>query len=654
MSTSLIEARQHANDLIMKSADMKIMQQKMDEMILMDWVNEKPTREDLKFTVSPEARNAWLGALRILSSTEPIITVPRNANDLSLNEVADQIEKICKAIWYQSGRVAQRPVHYDLLNSLLRYDEYHLAIKDTQDMLDLSKKNKSSSPAEKHRLEKLAASTPYVFEAMDVKSGYWERDSFGLTCYYRKTAMTYGQAVNLFGQHALDKSNIPASTHHSDQVYHHDYWDLSVHYAWLSRYGDVSENDYLLVGSENNGRHELPYIPIVCQTAEASPLEGDSKYRRQPLLYGAWKGSLWERMNLIGTIIYSSLFAVASNPMYVHTQAVPGSKISIDHSVIGGITDVPPGESLQLLQRDVINKDLEKGMLLAEQKFSESTIYKQVLGGDAGSNASFSQLSLMSQQGRLPLINYQRCGGWGIGTAFEIMFDLMKDRGQKRTVQYLQGKLDIDPKELPEDLLIEVNLDADLPQDKLQQANIGSMLKQNGLASTAWIRENILNIGQSEDMTRQVQEENFIDFMFREGLTNQMRQEIAAEEKQKAQEQAQLQAQQAVQQIAEVMKQQAAQGQGQRQPLPGPLQAQNLAQRPPVRPNPMQPQGVQQQGQPLMQRRPQMPIDQSRNAAMGGMPPSARGLIPAQAPGQTAVPAEDYTGEMQEGEETLS
>ena len=628
MTTTIEQAKQHADDLVMASADLKAMQDEMDAMILMDWTTDKPNRADqqgLRYTTSPEARNAWLGALRILSSTEPIISVPRNNNDLQVNAVADQIEKICKGIWYQSGRLAQRPVHYDLLNSLLRYDEYHLAIKDTQDMLDQSKKSKASK-AEKHRLEKLAASTPYVFEAMDVKNGYWERDSLGLTCYYRKTPLTYAQAVNLFGEDALTKSKISSTTRQSDVIYHHDYWDLSVHFSWLDLYGEVSPTEHLLVGSEDSGKHGLPYIPIVCQVAEASTLETEHKYQRQPLLYGAWKGSLWERLNLLYTIIYSNLFAVASNPMYVHQQSVPGSTIEIDYTVVGGMTKVPPGDKLTPMQRDVINKDLEMAVGLAENKFSESTVYKQTLGGPmGGENASFSMTSLMSQTGRLPLTNYQRCGGWGIGTAFEIMFDLMKDNGKPRTLSYLQGKLDIDPAMIPENLIIDVKLDADLPQDKLQQANVGSMLKQSGLASDSWIRENILNIGQSEDMTKEIQEEQFVAKMFEEGLYNQMRKEIAAEEQQKAQQQAQ-------QAIAQFMQQQQSQ---QRPPLPRELSAQSLVQR----------------GRQMPQQ--QMPPDQSRNAAMGGMPPSATGLIPAQGPGQMPVPAENFEPGMQEGEQVM-
>ena len=90
--------------------------------------------------------------------------------------------------------------------------------------------------------------------------------------------------------------------------------------------------------------------------------------------------------------------------------------------------------------------------------------------------------------------------------------------------------------------------------------------------------------------------------------------------------------QQAQQAIAQFMQQQQAR---QRQPLPPELNAQSLAQR----------------GRQRPQRK--MPPDQSRNAGMGGMPPSATGLIPAQGPGQMPVPAENFEPGMQEGEQVM-
>jgi hypothetical protein len=623
MSKKLQEAMDHAADLEASYADLRTMQDEMDDMILMDW-KDKPKNKKLKFTVSPEARNTYMGALRLLTSTDPIISVPHNNNDAKVHKEADNIEKICKGVIYQSGRINQRPVHYDLMAQMLRYDEYHLAITDTQDLLD-NLEGAEVSKAETHRLQKIADSTPYLFQALDVRSGCWERDAFGLTAYSRCTQMTYSSMRNLFGEKNLTESGFPESTLPGQLLYYHDYWDLDVHFSWISGDGVVNGSHYPIVGRKNEGKHNLRYIPIVCQVGEASGNEKELKYRRQPLLYGAWQAELWERLNLEYTVLYTNLFNVSANPTFLHTRTVEDSKIEPDYSIPGGVIHMNPGEMLTPLMKDVFNKDMTQGILVAQQLFSESTLYKQTLGQPLGGNQAFSTVSLLSQSGRLPLTAYQRCGGWGLGSGCEIMFDLMKDKGSNRTVVYLKGRIEINVKDLPEDLVIDVRLDADLPQDQLQSANVAQMLKQQQITDKAWIRENILNIGQSEDMEKRIIEENFVEQMVNESLRNQMRQDITQEVRAELQQELQQKMYQSMQHIQAG----ASQGQpAQRQQPPSNLQYQNLR---------MQDDRRQ--------------IDNSRNAGMGGLPPSATGLIPAQRPGEKPVPAENYSGEMQEGEQ---
>ena len=592
-------------------------------MVLMNWDNKPSDKDWLKFTTSPGSKEYFSGAVRLLTSTDPIITVPYDNNDKVAKAAADQIEKICKAVWYQSGRINQRPVHYDLINQLVRYDEYHLAITNTQDLLDSNPELEKSSPAKRHRLEKIAEATPYLMQPLDAKSGYWEKDAFGLNAYYRKTAMTYGSMLNVFGEANLKKSNLAREYNSTDILYYHDYWDLDIHYAWLTD-SDLATggNDYLIIGKKDGGKHNLPYIPIVVQVGEASQLEDDNKYKRQPLLYAIWQASLWDRMNLELTVLYTNLFAVASNPMYVHETQIDGSTLPpVDYSRPGGVIDLNPGDRLSLLQRDVFNKDMLQGLQIAKDTFAESTMYKQALGEPLSGQQSFSTVALLSQSGRLPLVAYQRNGGWGIGTAFEVMFDLMKDAKSKRTALYLDGRLDIDPRELPEDLVIDVRLDAALPQDKLQQMNIAALGKQNGLVSTSWLRENILNIGQSADMTDELWVERFEELMmnehFNKQMTNEIRQQVMQEMQQQQMQQQQQQAQ--------------AQAVQQRMSGASPNVEENLARQ-------MQMRGA-----------PQGEIEE--NAALGGMPPNMRrGLIPLNRPNTQPVPAGKLKLELQGGE----
>lgn len=249
-------------------------------------------------------------------------------------------------------------------------------------------------------------------------------------------------------------------------------------------------------------------------------------------------------------------------------------------------------------------------------------MYRQALGGGDPNNAAFSSIALLSQSGRLPLIAPQRCGGAGIGKAFEIMFTLMKENPTKRTYLAEHGLEKIATADIPEDLIIDVKLEADLPQDKLQMANVAALMKQNGFVSDEWIRENILNIGQSDDMTKKIVEERFRDMRIQEYFTGAMRQEIQAQvmqqmQQQMAQEQQMAQQQQMMQQQQMIQQQQA---------MPPEMMGGGM---PP-----------EMMGQ-----------DNQFNPAMGGMPPViGKGAIPASRPNMKPTSANGEPQNVQGGE----
>lgn len=92
--------------------------------------------------------------------------------------------------------------------------------------------------------------------------------------------------------------------------------------------------------------------------------------------------------------MYSNLFAVASNAMFVHQRSEPDSQVEVDFDNIGGIVHLNPGDSLQPLQRDVLNKDMLYGLEVVQKMFEESTIYKTALGQGGAGNSAYSTIAL--------------------------------------------------------------------------------------------------------------------------------------------------------------------------------------------------------------------------------------------------------------------
>ncbi len=634
MAFTLQDAKAHGLELASEYTKLHDLQKKMDEMIFMDWKG-KPNNPNLKFTVSPEPRNQFLGALRLLTATDPIINVPTDKNDRVATEKADEIEHLCNAILYQSGRIMQKPVHYDLVSSLLRYGQFHLAIIDTDDLLNIYKnRSKSVSKATRIRYEHISKATPYLFQPIDPKSASAEFDDFGLRAYYREVETTYAFLVGKFG-------TLPEWEHKkpTDVAIYHDYWNLDVHYAWVD---DMSEP---LIGYDNDGKHNMPCIPIVVQGGEGSKLNGNPEEEYQPFLYTVEKGELWDRHNLELSALFTNMFAVASNATFLHKRSTPDTKIEIDWSVPGGVAHLEPGDDLVPAARDVFNKDMMYGLDVINNLMEQSTMYKQALGGPVAANQAYSTVALLSQSGRLPLVATQRTGGWGIGTALELMFTMIKDSGKKRTVLSKEGKLNIDPIEIPDSLIIDVSLDMTLPQDKLQQANTAAMMVDKGLASLSWIRENVLQIGQSKDMDNQIMQEQFERQMITEYFTKAMENEIRKQVMQEMQAQQQMAMAQQQQQMA----------MAQQQPQVSPEQqafeqqqmaayAQELQQRLAQQSQPAQPDMLEQlqalAGQGGMG-------NQQFNPAMGGLSQITAGAVPGT--GEQPIPATGEAKPPQEG-----
>jgi hypothetical protein len=523
MSITIEQAVEHATDLVNDYYDQKEMMEDIDKMYFMDW-EDKPKGKEFKFTTSPSARNALLGAIRLMTTTEPKFVVPFDANNDDAKMQSEKIEKLCKTIWYHSGRFRGVPLEQPAIESLLRYGMMCLAIIDTEDLRKLFLR-KGASKAQERQLQRLVNSTPYLIEAWDPKGVYPEWGRFGLTAVYRKVEMTIAQVIEQFGEDVIrEKIGIDAADM-NEYVTYADYWNLEKHIAWIS--STTTGGETIIAGEPIcDEEHNLPCIPIVVQTSEGSYMDSDRQYQALPFLYGVYKSELWERQNLELTYMYTNLFHLAANPTFIHRTMGEGELI-VDYATPGGRIVLGREEDYHMLQKDVINADMMQGLEIANKLVEDSTIYNQALGGltNIGANAAFSTVSLLHQAGRLPLTSPQKRGGWGIGTAMELIFEMIKDKGKTRVAKSREGLMELDVGEIPDDLIIEATLDVDLPQDQLSQANIAQLITQSGLTSKRWAREKILNIGQSDEMEKEIWNEQGAHVMYQQTMQKMVQQQ---------------------------------------------------------------------------------------------------------------------------------
>lgn len=544
MTTDFTELKAYCQALHTRHALRDAMFEEFRQMLHMEW-GEVPSGDWIKATMSPDAFNAIVGAVRLLTSTDPQIAVPFDETEPAARQASDRLERAARAMWTASGRVKGRAVHYDLLFSAILFGEVCASVTKTSDLLEIAEA--TGNKGQVARLKHIVKETPYLFDVWNPATCYPDRDSLGLRGVLRRQQVRWGDVLETWGE--LAEAVRPSGGRLIDRdllVVINDWYDWEQRAVWLDEANDPIYHE----------DHDLGFLPVVSNITEGTGIFDEPERQRFPMLYAVWKSGLWKRQNLSLTLMYSLIFGIGSNPLLKRMGVQDGDDaLLIDRSIVGGVVNVPPGQDLQPLAERVIDPSQTYGADQASRLFEESTIPKQALGAPPSQQMPFSAISLLNQSGRLPLMGAKMVGGQTIAGLLTIALQWLRaDGGRAEVYEYGKkggGVLALTAKDIPERLVLEVNLEVDLPTDKLQLANTGMMMKNAKLASRRWIQEEILGIGQPDAMTKEIWMEERMD------LETQMR--LAAAQQMLA---AKMQAQQ-----AGLAAQQA--GPGQAPPPPG-------------------------------------------------------------------------------------
>ena len=99
-------AKQHAKELEEANSARNTMFEDMENMYWMRWPEESAVKnqiKNVKVTRTPRARNALLGAKRLMIATDPIISVPYDINNPDAKEKGEKLEKFLKACFFNLG-----------------------------------------------------------------------------------------------------------------------------------------------------------------------------------------------------------------------------------------------------------------------------------------------------------------------------------------------------------------------------------------------------------------------------------------------------------------------------------------------------------------------------------------------------------------------
>lgn len=485
------------NEITTRAAGMKTdnanrdsMYTELENMLLLEPKN-LPSANWIKQTISPDPKNKLGGAQRLLDTTQPKWRVPIESNMATAKEKTSKLEKAAGAIWQLSRRVHPK-LFSDIVLSALLYSEVHISITDTRDLADFMKGQTGSL-----RAEDIAKKTPVLFDVLPAKTGYSEFDGLGLAAYYQRQEMSVGNVRSRWGKMAAKSLGTRKA---NEKVILCDFWDDINHCVFIEGGGDP----ILLV------EHKLPFIPVSVRLVEGTNLlTGASQQNRWPFLYTLWKSGIWERESLALTVIYSMMFVIGSNPMFVYRRNQVDKTINPDYSNPGGMINIDTGEDFFALAKQVIDPSLLTGLNIAKDLVEASTIYSQTLGEPLGQgNAPFSSVALLAQAGRLPLAPYKEGIGSALGNAMYMALSMLRDKG-KSSIKTGASIIDLVSGDIPEDLYIEAELEVNLPQDERQNV-VTALQATNGqkpLVSQRFAREKWLGVEQPDDMQTEIWDE---------------------------------------------------------------------------------------------------------------------------------------------------
>ena len=536
----------HAQDLKNQYSERDARFEYYEDMFNMNWkhdIRRKKAADTIKQTISPTARNKVLGAWRLLISQDPKFKV---RSDNAEPEDIEKLEKFIAMMWNRTGKVNGRPLHHDIILSMLLYGEAHIGINTIQDF-------KAFNPEDK-RVDRVGKLTPVLFDVWNPKTGYPEFDKFGLTAFYRevqveKSWVRTNYAELLKDNLALEKKMLGKGTVTLKTFYDLKYYAVNIDY------------DNIICCE-----HGLPCIPISVTMADGSSMFDRTEQSRQPLLYTLAQSRLWERENLYLTVTTSNLFALGCMPMVAFSHDT-NTKLNINNDAGILVADLARGETLDFVQsKGFLTQEMMNMGEMYKDYIDKSTVLDQAFG-EGGGASTFSESSLLAVSARLPLVSTQIQCGMALSNVVDLALLTMKER----KISYKHDDIEFKYKDIPSEYEITCKLDMTQPQERLQRANEAAVILANGLASKEWTQENTIGVENTEEMSQKMLDEKvetaLVDYKIQEMIQDLQQQKQKDMQMREANlQQANQQAQQA-QQDAIAQQQMMAQQQAQEQEM---------------------------------------------------------------------------------------
>ena len=471
------QIKKNARNVIARYSARDTMLKRYREIYFMDNM-EKPRNAEIdegdwKLTPSPSGRNEVVGMQRLLNTSEFHITV----KDTDEVRGADEIEEGLKAILRVSGEGRRARIESDAALSAVLYGSVTIYAEAISDLLMI----KTLKKYKRDHLAKKQKRAPFLLRLINTEESYpeWDEDMM----------ISHTWRYKIRGNNLTARWGVEAKDNNEYTVY--DVFTPEYHVVWA----DGMNNEILAA------EHGLGCLPIFTAYAGGSDLFNKPEQQMQSFLYAKAKANLDKRENSLLTTLFTN----------IHQRGTAGPLIALDPDSLPSTITVSYQGGMRYITakaQQIDDKIIDPVIFQAKQVLDElsgqSTIQRQTLGENVGSNVPFSSLAMLSNSGKLPLVDPQRA----LEQVFTDAFNHILYRIRTEVIENEQ----IDSADITEEMEIAVNLQAKLPQDSLRNAQVAQQL--GDLVSDEWKHTELLQIGDTVDMQKQQMKESMKKAIF--------------------------------------------------------------------------------------------------------------------------------------------
>lgn len=441
--------------------------------------------------ISQDPHDAIAAGKRVLSSIFPKIKFQPLLSDENNRKRANLMEKLMAWHLRSANNRRKAKVEEDLVESALLYMACAAMVID----LDWHIKQLKAQGKETKRAERARKQGRFMVNVYDPQCVHVRDGSYGTEAVLLKVERPAQDVLTEWGD--TEGGELSLLSIANENVYYYDFIDFEDRCVWISpiKQASGSQQADAIAGQQivpsgdiiivEPMAHDLDFNPWIALMG-GSELETDPEHEHQPMLYALRQSRSWETLNIAESLAFSDAIAKAAVPNIIEEGPNPMAAEG-DYTDASKHLKMPAGNTAKASPPSPLDPGKTELIDRQRQAIEKSTVSSVLQGGSLPSNVAFAALNLATQTAVGALKPAKYLAEKSLAEIFK-KFLLWAKHTDNDLEGYISDKAEedygerlvVDAKEIDEEsLYIEVELTPDVPTDRQQRANTGSLLVQS-------------------------------------------------------------------------------------------------------------------------------------------------------------------------------